>query len=143
MTRRKKKPLLKRHEALKATMDKFRHRPFDWKTGATCVHLLRFHLKKMGYKVEAVPKLDGPIAAKRELKKRGYASVEAMLDDLLTPIPVAAMLPGDVSVLPGDDALGAVVISLGSTAIGYAEGHDAGMTLFTDPGAVLQKAWRV
>lgn len=104
--------------------------------------MLRMHLVAMGHKVEKVPKLDGPIAAKRELKKRGYASVEAMLDDLLTPIPVAAMLPGDVSVLPDDDALGAVVISLGSTAIGYADGAE-GMVLLTAPGAVLEKAWRV
>lgn len=139
---RKKKPLLKRHEALQATMDRYRHRAFDWKTGATCIHMLRFHLKKMGHKVEAVPKLDGPVAAKRELKKRGYASVEAMLDAMLEPIPVAAMLPGDLSVVPDDSGLGAVYISLGSTAIGYAEGVE-GMALFTDPSAVFQKAWRV
>lgn len=140
---KKMKPLLRRHKALEKVMARYRHLPFSWQHNRTCIHMLRMHLVAMGHKVEKVPKLNGPIAAKRELKKRGYASVEAMLDDLLEPIPVAAMLPGDVSVLPGDDALGAVVISLGSTAIGYAEGHDAGMTLFTDPGAVLQKAWRV
>lgn len=139
---RKKKPLLKRHDALQATLERYRARPFDWSTGATCVHMLRFHLKKMGHKIEAVPKLDGPIAAKRELKRRGWESVSAMLDDLLEPIPVAAMLPGDVSVLPGDDGLEAVVISLGATAIGYSEGIE-GMTLFTEPGRVLERAWRV
>lgn len=139
---RKKKPLLKRHAALQSTMDRYRHRAFDWQTGATCIHLLRHHLKAMGYKVPAVPKLDGPITAKRELKKRGWGSVEAMLDELLEPIPVAAMLPGDVSVLPGEDGLGGVVISLGSTCIGYADGAD-GMVIFTQPGAVLEKAWRV
>lgn len=139
---RKKKPLLKRHEALEATMERYRYRPFDWGTGATCIHMLRFHLKKMGHRVAAVPKLDGPVAAKRELKKRGFASVEEMLDDLLEPIPVAAMLPGDVSVVPDDSGLGAVYISLGSTAIGYAEGIE-GMALFTEPGRVFQKAWRV
>lgn len=140
--RRKKPPLLKRHAALEATMAKYRHRAFDWKTGATCVHMLRFHLRRMGYKVPAVPKLDGPVAAKRALKKLGWPNVEAMLDDLLTPIPVAAMLPGDVSVVPDDSGLGAVYISLGSTAIGYAEGVE-GMALFTEPGKVFEKAWRV
>lgn len=139
---KRKKPLLKRHEALQATMDRYRHREFDWETGATCVHMLRFHLKKMGHKVPAVPKLDGPVAARRELKNHGWKSVEAMLDELLEPIPVAAMLPGDVSVLPGQRGLGAVVISLGSTAIGYAAGVK-GMALFTEPGRVLEKAWRV
>lgn len=143
MTRRKTKPLMKRHKALEKVMARYRHLPFSWQHNRTCIHMLKTHLTAMGHKVPKIPKLDGPLSAKRELKRRGYPSVEAMLDDLLTPIPVAAMLQGDVSVLPGDDGLGAVVISLGSTAIGYAEGHETGMTLFTDPGAVLQKAWRV
>jgi hypothetical protein len=139
---RRKKPLIKRHDALQATMDKYRHRPFDWATGATCIHMFRFHARKMGHRIEAVPKLTGPIDARRELKKRGYDSVEAMFDDLLTPIPVAMMLPGDVSVLPDDSGLGGIIISLGASAIGYAEGAP-GMTLFTQPAAVITKAWRV
>lgn len=135
-------PLLKRHKALQKVMDRYRALPFSWAHNRTCIHMLRMHLVAMGHKVEKVPKLDGPIAAKRELKKRGFASVEAMLDDLLEPIPVAAMLPGDVSVVPGDGGLDAVYISLGSTAIGYAEGVE-GMALFTEPGKVFEKAWRV
>lgn len=142
MSRRKKNPLVRRQEALTATMERYRHRAFDWETGATCVHMLRFHLKKMGHKVPAVPKLSGPVAAKRELKKRGWDSVEAMLDDLLEPIAVAAMLPGDVSVVPGEGGIEAVYISLGSTAIGYAEDVE-GLALFTEPGKVFEKAWRV
>lgn len=139
---RKLKPLIKRHRALEKVMARYRHLPFSWRHNRTCIHMLAMHLRAMGHKVEKVPKLDGPLAAKRELKKRGFATVEAMLDDLLTPIPVAAMLPGDVSVLPGDNGLGAVIISLGATAIGYTEGVE-GMTLFTSPEAVLEKAWRV
>lgn len=134
--------MLKRHEALEETKAKFAHRSFDWQTGATCIHMLRFHLRRLGHKVPAIPKLDGPIAAKRELKKHGWNSVEAMLDELLTPISVAAMWPGDVSVLPGDNGLGGIVISLGDTAIGYAE-DVPGLTLFTDPAKVLERAWRV
>lgn len=141
MTRRAKNPLLRRHAALEATMARYRHRAFDWATGATCIHMLRFHLKKLGHKVPAVPKLDGPVAAKRELKKRGYASVSAMLDDLLEPIVVAAMLPGDVSVLPGEEGLEGVVISLGTTrAIGWHEDAE-GMTVLEIER--LEKAWRV
>ena len=136
------KPLLKRHKALQKVMDRYRHLPFSWQHNRTCVHMLRMHLVAMGHRVEKVPRLDGPIAAKRELKKRGWDSVEAMLDALLEPIPVAAMLPGDVSVLPGEDSLGGVVISLGSSCVGYADGAE-GMVLFTQPAAVLEKAWRV
>lgn len=139
---RKKPTLLKRHAALQKVMDRYRHLPFSWQHNRTCVHMLAMHLRAMGHKPPKVPKLDGPIAAKRELKKRGWASVEAMLDDLLEPIPVAAMLPGDVSVVPGDGGLEAVYISLGSTAMGYAEDID-GLALFTEPGKVFKKAWRV
>lgn len=139
---KRKKTMLKRHEALKATKARYGARPFDWETGATCIHMFRFHARKMGHKIEAIPKLTGPIDAKRELKKRGYDSVEAMLDALLTPIPVAAMLPGDVSVLPDDSGLGGIVISQGDTAIGYAEGVD-GLVLFTEPARVVERAWRV
>ncbi len=139
---RKKKPLLKRHAALQKTMDRYRHLPFSWENNRTCIHMLRTHLTALGYELPRIAKLDGPVAAKRELKKRGWSSVTAMLDALLTPIPVAAMLPGDVSVLPGDEGLEAVVISLGATAIGYTEG-EASMTLFTDPAKVLERAWRV
>lgn len=139
---RKKKPLLKRHAALQKTMDRYRHLPFSWAHNRTCVHMLRFHLTALGYKLPKIGKLDGPVAAKRELKKHGWASVEAMLDHLLTPISVAAMLPGDVAVVDGEHGLAAVYISLGSTAIGYAEGVE-GMALFTNPGAVFKRAWRV
>lgn len=139
---KKKNPLLRRKAALDATLEKYRARTFDWETGATCIHMFRFLAKRMGHKIEAVPKLDGPIAAKRELKKRGWDSVEEMLDALLTPIPVASMLPADVSVVPDDSGLGGIVISLGSTALGYAEGFD-GMVMFTEPGRVLEKAWRI
>lgn len=135
------KPLLRRQKALEATMAKYRARSFSWKDGATCVHMFRFHAKRMGLNIERVPRLSGPVAAKRELKKRGWDSVEQMLDALLTPIPVAAMLPGDVSVLPDDSGLGGIVISLGATAIGYTEISDQGMSLLTEPGAVLTKAW--
>lgn len=139
---RKKPTLLKRHAALQKVMDRYRHLPFSWEHNRTCIHMLAAHLRAMGYKVPKVPKLDGPIAAKRELKKRGFASVEELLDLMLERIPVAAMLPGDVAVVDGDNGLAAVYISLGSTAIGYSEGVE-GMALFTNPGAVFEKAWRV
>ena len=103
---RAKKPLLKRHAALEKVMARYRHLPFSWQHNRTCIHMLRMHIVALGNKVEKVPKLDGPLEAKRELKKRGWASVEAMLDEILEPIPVAAMLPRDVSVRPGQDGLG-------------------------------------
>jgi hypothetical protein len=133
--------MIRRHNALEATMAKYRHRPFGWSSGATCIHMFRFHAKRMGRKIERVPRLDGPIAAKRELSKRGWESVEAMLNALLEPIAVAAMLPGDVSILPDDSGLDGIVISLGDKVIGWHE-EAVGMVVM-EPVALLTKAWRV
>jgi hypothetical protein len=141
MKRKKKKTLLKRQEALQATMDKFRGRPFDWETGATCIHMLRFHAKRLGHKLPAIPKLTGPLVAARELKKHGWNNVTEMLDELFEPIPVAAMLPGDISILPGDSGLEGVVLSLGEKVIGWHE-ESEGMVIM-QPIGLLEKAWRV
>lgn len=139
----KKKPnIIRRHQALESTMQKYRDRPFSWEGNATCIHMMRHHLKRMGHQIERVPKLSGPVAAKRELKKRGWGSVAAMLDDLLEPIPVAMMLPGDVSILPDDSGLNGIVISVGAAKIiGWHE-EAAGMVVM-EPTADLQRAWRV
>lgn len=138
---KKLKPLVKRQRALEATMKKYRNRSFSWDGSDTCIHMLRFHANKLGHKIERVPKLAGPLDAKRELKKRGWASVEDMLNDLFEPIPVARMLPGDVSILPDDSGLQAVVISLGDKVIGWHEEHE-GMVVM-EPVGLLEKAWRV
>lgn len=133
--------MLRRQKALDATMAKYRYRPFDWDSGATCIHMFRFHANKLGHKLERVPKLRGPVEAKRELKRRGFTSVEAMLDKMLERIPVATMLPGDVSILADDSGLDGIVISVGEKVIGWHEDAD-GMVVM-EPVGLLTKAWRI
>lgn len=133
-------PMLRRKRAIDATMAKYRYRAFDWERGATCVHMLRFHANRLGHKLPRVPKVSGPLAAKKALAKHGWDSVTEMLDALFEPIPVAAMLPGDVSVMPGEGGLEGVAISVGSKAIGWVETIET-MALI-DP-TKLEKAWRL
>lgn len=133
--------LVRRKEAVEATLAKYRERPFDWKAGTTCIHLLRFHLRKMGHRPEPLPRLRSAIGARRALKERGWKHVGDMLDQLLPRIPWANMLLGDVAMLRSGDGFGAITICAGpQKLLGW---HDdaAGMKIL-EPHEI-EGAWRV
>lgn len=137
--------LLRRQRATTATLARYRGRTFCWRAGVTCVHLARFHLRKMGHKPETLPRLRSIVGARRALKDRGWADVAAMLDAQagLMRIAPAQMLTGDLAVLASADGIGAIFVCVGPhKMIGWRE--DA-------PGAVVLDltfdqvtgAWRV
>lgn len=132
--------LVRRQHAVQATLGKYRGRAFDWKAGVTCVHMLRFHLKRMGRKVPRVPKLRTAADGLAALRKHGWANVGEMLDGIgLQRIAPAAMRLGDIAVLEGDEGLGGIVISLGGKAMGWHE--DAAEMVVMDL-LKLDHAWR-
>ena len=136
--------LLHRQAALSATLDKFRTRAWDWKTGHTCVHLARFHLRQMGHKPEAVPAIRSEISARRALATRGWQSVADMLDAQpgLARIAPAMMLPGDLAVAGSADGMGAVFICLGGHKLmGWREDVE-GMVVLDVMFDYLDAAWR-
>lgn len=140
---RKKPDLVRRRQAVEATMAKYRGKGFDWGKGVTCVHALRFHLKRLGKKVPRVPKLAGPEDARAELRKHGWSSVAAMLDGIgLERIAPAAMRLGDVAVFDGTEALAGVVISVGGKVIGWHEDY-AEMQVMDLVSLADGIAWRV
>ncbi|RDC66559.1 hypothetical protein HME9302_00010 [Alteripontixanthobacter maritimus] len=47
--------LERRRVATEKTLTRYRGKAFDWKTGVTCVHLARVHLKNMGHKPQTMP----------------------------------------------------------------------------------------
>ena len=59
--------LLRRHEATRATLEKYRGKGWSWEAGRTCVHMARSHLVKMGHKPEALPRIRSLLAARRAL----------------------------------------------------------------------------
>jgi len=87
-----KPEMVRRAEATTATMNKYRNKPFNWKAGTTCIHLLRFHLRQLGYKPEPLPRIRSAIGARRALDKRGWQHVGDMLDSLLPRVAVLETL---------------------------------------------------
>ncbi|QQN73959.1 hypothetical protein [Croceicoccus sp. YJ47] len=132
--------LLRRKEAVEKTLAKYRDKPFDWRRGQTCLHMLRFHLRLMGHAPEPLPRVRSAIGARRALNLRGWQDVGDMLDAMLPRIAPAAMLLGDVASFRSDDGFGAITINLGGKVMGWHE--DApGMTAL-EP-VEIAGAWRV
>ena len=115
MTRRRKPAsLVQRAAATEKTMQRYRHRPFDWATGGTCLHLARAQMKNMGHRPPAIPKFSTAMGAQRAMKAAGFATLADLFDSLLTRIAPASMLVGDLAIVRGEDDLDSVVISAGA-----------------------------
>lgn len=132
--------LLRRKAATENTLAKYRDKPFSWKDGHTCLHMLRFHLRQMGHKPETLPRIRSAIGARRALGQRGWKDVGDMLDTLLPRITPAAMWLGDVALFQSGDGFGSIMISVGEKVLGWSDGY-VGMT----PHVPLDiaGAWRV
>lgn len=137
--------LIRRQQATQATLVKFRNKPFDWKKAVTCVHMARFHLRKMGHKVPELPRIRGVIGATRALRERGWANVADMLDDQasLERIAPAFMKVGDLAVLPGDEVMDSIVICAGThKLLGWHQDWAGGMIEMEASLDDLLGAWR-
>jgi len=137
--------LLRRQMAAGATMNKFRKKKFEWKKGHTCVHLARFHLKKMGHAVPKMPPVASMLGAVRALEAKGWANTCDLLDAQpgLQRIPPARMLLGDLAVAPSEDGLGSILVNAGvGKLIGWHENAE-GMVVIQIPLGDLLGAWRV
>lgn len=121
-------------------MERFRKKKFDWRKRATCVHLVRFHLKQMGHNPPAIPEIRSPLGAAKALKARGWADVGEMMDSLLPEIPPAAMMLGDIAMLQDADGIGALVVDVGGKVMGW---HDDESGLVVMDALKIEKAWRV
>jgi len=137
--------LLRRQRATEATMAKYRHREHDWRDAVTCVHMARFHLRRMGHRPEALPRIRSGVAAARALRARGWASVADMLDAQpgLQRIPPAAMMLGDLAVVASEDGIGAIAVCAGpQKLIGWHELAE-GMVVVDVRLDELDGAWRL
>lgn len=142
----KRKPdLIRRQEAVAATMAKYRSRKFDWKSKATCLHLARFHLRQMGKRPPALPQVGSLLAAKKALKARGWRDVGEMLDAIgLKRIPPASMLLGDLIVIDSDDGLGSIFVAASPhKMIGWATEAEGMIVADVYAPEKLKGAWRV
>jgi hypothetical protein len=137
--------LLRRQNATADSMRKFRSKEHDWKKGDTCVHLARFHLRRMGHSVPKLPPIASMLAAKRALEARGWATVADMLDAQpgLARITPAAMLLGDLAAAPSEDGMGALLVHIGmGRLMGWHDSAIGMVVLDIAPGDLLG-AWRI
>lgn len=135
------------HErALRTTsvLERFRDKPFSWSTTANCIHLGRAQLVAFGYAPPPVPLFRTPIGAKRALLKRGFATMGVLLDSMLPPIPPAAMLLGDLALLPGLAPFQALGIYDGHGSVMCWHDIDLSRMLAIAVGkADVLRAWRI
>lgn len=134
--------LLHRQAVTQATMEQFAAKPFNWRTGATCVHLVRRQLVGLGHRPPPVKAFRGALSAKRALDAKGWSSLSAMMDSLVQRIAPARVILGDVVEMPSEDeTFGALAVVIGNGRImGYLGGTD--MLTIAQPNAVPLAAWR-
>lgn len=137
-------PALVRERATRATLEKYRGKTFDWRTGTTCVHMFRFHLRQLGYRPPTMPRLRSALIAKREMQRRGWGGVEDLVDAMgLQRIAPAQMMLGDIATGPADEFFGAIGICAGPLKLlGWREDAADLVVLDTD-FTQLTGAWRV
>lgn len=134
--------LAQRAAVTQATWDKYRGKPFDWK-GATCVHVLRSHLRAMGHKPPKMPSFQSPVGARRALKAMGADDLAGLMRGLgLMEILPAEMIVGDIAILPGDEAFEALTICAGNKFMGFQEEAE-GFTSMDIDRAAIKAAFRV
>lgn len=139
--------LAQRAAATRATYVKYLGRPFSWR-GGTCVHVLRFHLRKMGHRPPAMPQFRSAIGAETALRAQGAADLAGLMRGLGIPeIAPSEMIIGDVAILPGDDGrtdgiFGAVVICAGNKFMGW-HGAGEGFEAIDDVLPHVKAAFRV
>jgi hypothetical protein len=137
--------LVDRAVATQAVMGRFRNRAFDWKAGTTCLHLLRAQLMKLGHKPPRIPQFRTPMGARKAMERAGFEDLAAMIDSVLPQrIAPAAMLIGDVGLLPGEP-FGAIVINVGGGKVmGWHDSDLSRLAVIADiPWSEFVAAWRV
>jgi hypothetical protein len=136
--------LIRRQRATEATLAKYRAKPFEWKTGVTCVHMARFHLRQMGHRPPSLPRIVSLLGACRALERNGWASVADMLDAQLSleRITPAFMRVGDLAVLPGEGMDGIVICAGTHKLLGWHQDWACGMIEMEAPLDNLIGAWR-
>lgn len=135
--------LAARAAATQRVVDRFRRRPFDWATRATCIHLARAQMRALGHRPPAIPDFRSPTGARRALAATGHPSLGALLDAMLPRIAPLEMIVGDLALVPGEAPFDALGVAAGDgTLLMYHEAADGLANVTGAVGAAIG-AWRV
>jgi len=136
-------PFILRTRAAQATLDQWRTRPMRLGT-SDCVRMTASHLRRLGHQVKlpASGSYRTVRSALKALEDRGYQSLADALDAMgLERIAPAAVIVGDVLMLPAEDRLGALVVALGNgRVVGY---HEEAIGAVVLQPIEYVAAWRV
>jgi hypothetical protein len=137
-----------RRERTEKVLGKFRPRAIDFTQRITCIHLLHAQAKAMGMVVPPMPQFRSVLGARRELARRGAASVIELVDQYLPGrrIPPSCMWLGDAAALPGEDGFDALLISAGGKLLGWHESTPGRMVAIELSRAEIAEhvvAWRL
>ncbi len=134
--------LAMRVAATEKVVARFRRRPFDWSTRATCIHLARAQARAMGHRPPPIPDFRSPRGALTALRSTGHDTLEALLDSMFPRIAPAAMLVGDLCIVPGESPFDAIAISAGGALLMY-HPHASGLANVKEAMGSVKAAWRV
>ncbi|SFS42172.1 DUF6950 family protein [Brevundimonas viscosa] len=98
-------PMIRRVEAVQATIDRFRDKPLKLGTD-DCVRMAAFALRKQGVRASLLKagSYSSEAGARRVMKRLGYETLAEAVDALGLPrIAPAMALPGDILTLPAAD----------------------------------------
>lgn len=113
--------LERRAIATRATMERYRTKAFDWGNKATCLHMARFHMRKMGHKPPPIPAFSSALGAKKALKRAGFDSVVELMDSMFPRIGYASMLVGDLAAMAGDAGMEGIGVCAGEKILAWHE----------------------
>lgn len=136
---------VERRDRTAAVLAKFSDKPFSWE-GANCLRLAREQMLAMGHAAPPIPMFRTAVGAQRALKKRGFATLEALLDSMLPPIAPAAAWLGDLVMLPGHEgqSFGALFIAGGDGILrGWHDSDPGGLRNVVQAEQQATAAWRL
>lgn len=137
------KPLIRRQQAVQATVNRFRGRSFAFGS-VDCAKVTAFHLKQLGHKVRLskAGQYKTLVGAQRALRRLGYETLtDAMDGHGFARIAPAACLLGDVVSFPCDHPIGALGIVVGNgNMMAFHELHES--PVFMTMGQI-DTAWKV
>lgn len=136
--------LVRRLNAAQRTLDVWSRRPLKLGT-ADCVRMAAAHLRLLGYRVKLPPSGSYRTvnSARKALAKMGHDLVAAALDAMgLERIAPAAAIVGDLVMLPSEDGLGGLAVSLGNGRLAGWHPDAPGGAVVCQPVEFVT-AWRV
>lgn len=135
-------PMIRRVEAVQATIDRFRDKPLKLGTD-DCVRMAAFALRKQGVRASLLKagSYSSEVGARRVMKRLGYETLADAVDALGLPrIAPAMALPGDILSLRSKEGDVALTVAVGNgRVLGFWEA--AGVCTVFQP-VEYADAWR-